>query len=47
MSLISRVAGFTRSPQGRRLAGQVKKAASDPSNRRKVEQVRLRLAKRR
>jgi hypothetical protein len=47
MSLISRVATLARSPQGRRLTEQAKRAASDPNTRRKIEQVRHRLAKRR
>jgi hypothetical protein len=47
MSLISRVATFARPPQGRRLTEQATRTASDPDTRRKIEQVRHRLAKRR
>jgi hypothetical protein len=45
-SLLSKVATFARSPQGRRLTEQARRAASDPRNRARVEQVRARLAKR-
>ncbi len=45
-SLMSRVARFARSPQGRRVAGQAKDFASKPENRRKIEQFRARLTKR-
>ena len=46
-SLLSKVAQFARSPQGRRLAGEVTRAARDPKTRRQIEQVRSRLAARR
>jgi hypothetical protein len=45
-SLLSRVAHFARSPQGRRLAGQATRAARDPKRRRQIEQVRARLTRR-
>jgi hypothetical protein len=45
-SLLSKVAQFARSPQGRRLAGQAVKAARDPKTRRQIEQVRQRMATR-
>jgi capsule polysaccharide export protein KpsE/RkpR len=45
-SLLSRVASFARSPQGRRLAEQARRAAKDPRNRARIEQVRAQLAKR-
>jgi hypothetical protein len=45
-SLLSKVAQFARSPQGRRLAGQATRAARDPKTRRQVEQVRRRLTER-
>lgn len=45
-SLLSRVASFARSPQGRRLAEQARRTAKDPRNRARIEQVRARLAKR-
>lgn len=38
---------FARSPQGRRLTEQAKRAASDPRNRAKVEQLRARFLKKR
>jgi len=44
-SLISRVARFARSPQGRRLADQAKRFASKPENRQKIEQLRARFAR--
>jgi hypothetical protein len=46
-SLMSRVAQFARSPQGRRLAGQATRAARDPKTRRQLDQVRQRLVQRR
>jgi hypothetical protein len=46
-SLLSRVATYARSPQGRRVTDQARRAAKDPRNRARVEQVRARLAKRR
>ena len=46
MSLISKVARFARSPQGRRMADQAKRFAAKPENRRRIEQVRSRLVKR-
>ena len=45
-SLLDRVASFARSPQGRRLTEQARRAASDPRNRARIEQVRARLARR-
>jgi hypothetical protein len=45
-SLVSRVAAFARSPQGRRLAEQARRTAKDPRTRARIEQVRARLAKR-
>jgi hypothetical protein len=45
-TLLSRVAQFARSPQGRRLAGQATRAARDPKTRRQIEQVRARLTQR-
>ena len=46
-SLVTRVAQFARSPQGRRFTEQARRKASDPANRARIEQVRQRLAKRR
>ena len=45
-SLLSKVAHFARSPQGRRLAGQAARKARDPKTRRQIDQVRVRLAQR-
>jgi hypothetical protein len=38
---------FARSPKGQELIGQVKEQASKPENRRKLEELRRRWAKRR
>ena len=46
-SLMSRIAQFARSPQGRKMAGEAKKWASDPKNRQKIDGVRQRLGSRR
>jgi hypothetical protein len=46
-SLMSRVAKFARSPQGKKAAGQAKEFASKPENRRKIEQLRGRFARKR
>jgi hypothetical protein len=45
-SLLKKVAAFARSPEGRRLAEHARRAAKDPKNRARIEQVRARLAKR-
>ena len=42
--LMSKVARFANSPQGRRLADQAKRYASDPKNRQKIEQYRKKFA---
>jgi hypothetical protein len=42
-SLIGRLAKFAQSPQGRRLAAQAKRYASDPKNRAKIDEARRRL----
>ena len=46
-SLMSRIAKFARSPQGRKLAGEAKRWASDPKNRQKIDDVRRRVGSRR
>jgi hypothetical protein len=46
-SLIGRIAKFARSPQGRRLASKAQEFVSKPENRRKINDLRSRLAKRR
>ena len=45
-SLLSRVAKFARSPQGRRLADSAVRTARDPKTRRQIDQVRRRLVQR-
>ena len=45
-SLLSKVAQFARSPQGRKLGAQATRAAKDPKTRRQIEQVRARLSAR-
>jgi hypothetical protein len=47
VSLINKISRFARSPQGKKLAGQAKTFAEKPENRRKIEQFRARLSKRR
>lgn len=44
--LMSKVARFARSPQGRKMADQAKRYASDPKNRQKIEQYRKKFANR-
>jgi hypothetical protein len=46
-SLIKKVGDFARSPQGKELIEKGKKAAKDPENRRKLQELRTRLAKKR
>jgi hypothetical protein len=45
--LMSKVARFARSPQGRKLAERAKQASSDPKNRRKIEELRGRISRKR
>ncbi len=45
--LMSKVARFARSPQGRQMADKAKRFASDPKNRQKIEQYRRKFANRR
>lgn len=47
MALINKLAAFARSPKGQQLAAQAKEAAAKPENRRKIEQLRTRLGKKR
>jgi hypothetical protein len=44
MSLFSSAVRFARSPQGKRVLAQAKKAASDPKNKEKIDQLRERVA---
>jgi hypothetical protein len=46
MSLMSRIAQFARSPQGRRAAAAAMAYAQSPKGRAKIEQARRRLAER-
>ena len=46
-SLMSRLSRFARSPQGRKAADQAKRFAKDPKNRRRVEELRTRFARKR
>jgi hypothetical protein len=44
MSLMSKVTEFARSPQARHLSGEAQRWASDPKNRRQIDQIRKRFA---
>jgi hypothetical protein len=46
-SIWQRITGFLRSPQGRKLTEQVKRAASDPKNQQRAREALGRLRKRR
>lgn len=46
-SLVRRLSDFARSPQGRQLAEKAKQAAQDPQNKRRLEELRQRLARKR
>jgi hypothetical protein len=46
-SLTKRIKDFARSPKGQQLIEQVKEQAGKPENRRKLEELRRRYAKRR
>jgi hypothetical protein len=46
-SVTKLIKDFARSPKGRQLVDQVKEQASKPENRRKLEELRRRYAKRR
>ena len=46
-SLIGRIARFARSPQGRQLARKAQQFASKPENRKKIAELRSRIAKKR
>jgi hypothetical protein len=45
-SMMSKIARFARSPQGRKMADQAKRFASDPKNRQKIEGYRKKFANR-
>ena len=44
-SLIGRAVKLARSPAGKRLLAEAQKAASDPKNKARVEQLRQRFSK--
>jgi len=46
-NLIGKIARFIRSPQGQRLISEAQRQAAKPENRRKLEQLRQRVARRR
>ena len=46
MSLISSIARFARSPQGRRLTQQAVRVARDPKTRTQIQSARAKLAQR-
>lgn len=46
-SLVRRLTDFARSPRGSELAEKAKQAARDPQNRRRLEDLRRRLARKR
>ena len=45
-SLMRRLEAFARSPQGRRLAEQARRAGQDPRNRRRLQELQARLMQR-
>ncbi|HEY0416416.1 MAG TPA: hypothetical protein VGC78_08520 [Gaiellaceae bacterium] len=45
-SLIGKAVKFARSPAGKKLLAEAQKAASDPKNKQRLEQLRSRLPKR-
>jgi hypothetical protein len=46
-NLIGKIVRFVRSPQGQRLISEAQRQAAKPENRRKLEQLRQRVARRR
>ena len=45
-SMMSKLARFAQSPQGRRMADKAKELASDPKNKQKIEGYRKKFANR-
>ena len=45
--LMSKVARFAQSPQGRKLAERAKHASADPKKRQKIDEVRGRILRKR
>jgi hypothetical protein len=46
-SLLKKLGDFARSPKGKELIDKGKRAAQDPENRRKLDELRKRVAKKR
>ena len=46
MTLISKVARFARSPQGKRLTQQAIRVAQDPKTKQQIQAARVKLAQR-
>jgi len=44
MSLMSRLAKYAASPQGRRMADKARTKANDPQTRRQIEEIRQKVA---
>lgn len=47
MSFTDKISEFARSPKGRQFVEKAQQAAARPENRAKIEQLRLKLAKKR
>ena len=47
MSLLRKLSDFAKSPEGKRLAEQAKRYASDPKNKQKIEGLREKVMKKR
>lgn len=45
MPMLGRLMRLANSPQGRKLLSQAQKAAGDPKNRERIEQLRARIGK--
>ena len=45
MAMLGRLIGLAKSPQGRKLLNQAQKAARDPQNRERLQEVRSRFGK--
>lgn len=45
--LFGKIAAFVRSPQGKRLINQAQEQAAKPENRRRLEQLRQRMTRKR
>ena len=47
MALLKKLGDFARSPKGKEMIAKGKKAARDPENQRKLQNLRARIAKKR